>query len=73
MWKCPDCERWFNAGKRFREHHFKHPVGDVCEQQRRRETVAPGYLHRASQLLKRLSITRMLGAAASVCHFLVHG
>jgi hypothetical protein len=41
--------------------------------QRRRETVAPGYLHRASQPLKRLSITRMLGAAVSVCDFLVHG
>lgn len=32
MWKCPDCERWFNAGKRFREHHFKHHGCDVCEQ-----------------------------------------
>lgn len=32
MWKCPDCERWFNAGKRFREHHFKHHGCDICEQ-----------------------------------------
>lgn len=31
-WKCPDCEQWFNAGKRFREHHYKRHACENCKQ-----------------------------------------
>ncbi|KAF2205554.1 hypothetical protein GQ43DRAFT_436896 [Delitschia confertaspora ATCC 74209] len=31
-WRCPDCEQIFNAGKRFREHHFKLHGCENCKQ-----------------------------------------
>jgi len=32
MWKCPDCEEWFNAGRGLENTTSNTTVVDVCEQ-----------------------------------------
>jgi hypothetical protein len=49
-WKCPDCDQWFNAGKRFREHHYKCHACEKCEQSK---DIGPGHPRKPSTCVKR--------------------
>ncbi|KAF2493475.1 hypothetical protein BU16DRAFT_80963 [Lophium mytilinum] len=49
-WKCPDCDQWFNAGKRFREHHYKCHACEQCEQSK---DVGPGHPRKPSTCVKK--------------------